>query len=167
VPDARFVIWGEGPLRPALEGLSRSIGLENTVEFRGATARPEDALRGLEIFVLPSLSEASSNVVLEAMATGLAVVGTRVGGTPNLLDEGRCGRLVPPGDTPALAAAIVELIDKGSTRADLAAAARERAVTAFGLDRMVARMERLYCEALRRPTRWPERHGDPVSIKCD
>jgi glycosyltransferase involved in cell wall biosynthesis len=77
--------------------------LTGSVEMRGATREPAEVLKQCQIFVLPSLSEACSNVVLEAMATGLPVVGTRVGGTPGLVDDHRTGLLVPPDNAPALA----------------------------------------------------------------
>lgn len=147
-PQGRFVIWGEGPLRPDLERLVRTLGLEGAVELRGLTAEPEVALRELDIFVLPSLSEGCSNVLLEAMATGLAVVATRVGGNPALTEEQVTGLLVPPGDQAALAKAIIRLVEEPALAAELAARGEDRVRAEFGIDRMLARIETLYDRAL-------------------
>jgi L-malate glycosyltransferase len=149
-PAVRFVIWGDGALRSVLEEQIRNLGLAGAVTLAGATPEPEAALRGLHVFVLPSLSEASSNALLEAMATGRAIVATRIGGTPGLIEDEVTGLLVPPGDPPALAAAIIRLIEEPALAARLAARAQERARTEFSIDRMVARFEALYDLALSR-----------------
>ena len=142
------MIWGEGPLRPDLEGLVRTLGLGGVVEFRGSTSHPEAALRDLDIFVLPSLSEACSNGLLEAMAIGLAVVATRVGGNPSLVEDEVTGLLVPPQDPPALAKAIIRLIEEPELAPELAGRARDRARAEFGMGRMLAHIEALYDRAL-------------------
>ena len=143
-PQARFLIWGEGPLRPQLEGLVRDLGLGGAFALAGATLEPEAALRQLDIFVLPSLSEACSNALLEAMASGRAVVATRVGGTPALVEDEVTGLLVPPGDPAALAKAILRLIEEPALASALAARAQKWVRAEFGIDRMVARFEALY-----------------------
>jgi glycosyltransferase involved in cell wall biosynthesis len=145
---ARFVIWGDGPLRTDLEARIRTLGLTGSVEMRGATREPAQALKQCQIFVLASLSEASSNVVLEAMATGLPVVGTRVGGTPGLVDDHRTGLLVPPDDASALAEAILRLIEAPAMATEMGAQGRSRALAEFGMDRMHERIDRFYCRAL-------------------
>jgi glycosyltransferase involved in cell wall biosynthesis len=114
----------------------------------GATLQPESVLKGCDVFVLPSLSEASSNVVLEAMATGLPVVATRVGGLPGLVEDQRTGLLVPPDDAPALAQAIVRLLETPDLAATMGARGRARALAEFGLDRMAERVDTFYCRAL-------------------
>jgi len=147
-PRARLVIWGEGPLRMELEARIRTLGLTGSVEMRGATREPAQALQQCQIFVLASLSEASSNVVLEAMATGLPIVGTRVGGTPGLVDDHRTGLLVPPDNAPALAEAILALIEAPAMAAEMGVQGRARAIAEFGMDRMHERIDRFYCRAL-------------------
>jgi glycosyltransferase involved in cell wall biosynthesis len=147
-PRARFVIWGDGPLRTDLEARIRTLGLTGSVEMRGATREPAQALKECQIFVLASLSEASSNVILEAMATGLPVVGTRVGGTPGLIDDHRSGLLVPPGNVPALAEAILRLIEAPAIATEMGAQGRARALAEFGMDRMHERIDSIYCRAL-------------------
>jgi glycosyltransferase involved in cell wall biosynthesis len=147
-PDVRFVIWGEGPLRRELESVVVALNLASSVEFPGSTNVPEAALRYLDIFVLPSLSEASSNGLMEAMATALPVVATSVGGNPDLVEDEVTGLLVPPGDVPALAKAIIRLVEDRTLAAQLGDQARAHAHLAFGMERMVARTEALYAQAL-------------------
>jgi len=143
-PDVRFAVWGEGPQRPHLERLVAELGVGGAVELRGSTAEPEVELRKLDIFVLPSLSEACSNGLLEAMATGLPVVTTNVGGNASLVEDEVTGLLVPPGDSRSIAEAIVRLIQRPAFAAELAARGRDRLQATFGMDRMVARVEALY-----------------------
>jgi glycosyltransferase involved in cell wall biosynthesis len=147
-PEARFLIWGDGPLRAHLDGLVRDLGLSGAVALAGATLEPEAALRQLDIFVLPSLSEACSNALLEAMATGRAVVATRVGGNPALVEDQVTGLLVPPGDPAALARAVIRLIEEPTLAAGLAARAQKRVRAEFGIDQMLARLEALYDKVL-------------------
>jgi glycosyltransferase involved in cell wall biosynthesis len=147
-PRARFVIWGDGRLRSDLEARIRTLRLSGIVELRGATREPAEVLKQSDIFVLPSLSEACSNVVLEAMATGLPVVGTRVGGTPDLVDDHRTGLLVPPDDAPALAQAILRLLETPALATEMGAQGRARALAEFGMGRMLERIDAFYCQAL-------------------
>ena len=153
LPRTRFEIWGEGPLRPELEARIQALGLGHAIRLNGATKAPEDGLRRCHVFVHPSLSEASSNVVLEAMATGLPVVATTAGGTPALVEQGRSGLLVPPGDAGALAQALVSVLSDSALAGRLATAARSRAVTEFAMDRMLRRVEAFYLRALGLDTR--------------
>lgn len=148
VPSARFSIWGEGPLRPALEARIQALGLTDTVLLHGSTREPEKALQRCDVFVLPSLSEACSNVLLEAMATGLPVVTTRIGGNPNLIEDGRTGLLVPAGHPQPLADAIARLLSSPELAGRVAAGARQRALAEFGMKRMIEHMEALYRRAL-------------------
>jgi glycosyltransferase involved in cell wall biosynthesis len=143
-PHARFVIWGDGPLRADLERLIQNLGLGRTIELRGPTVEPEVALRELDIFVLPSVSEACSNALLQAMATRLAVVATGVGGNPALVKDEVTGLLVPPADGAALAKAIIRLIEDPALAAALAARAREQVRVEFGMGGMLARLQAFY-----------------------
>jgi glycosyltransferase involved in cell wall biosynthesis len=147
-PRARFAVWGDGPLRGDLEARIRTLGLTGIVEMRGATREPAEVLKQCHIFVLPSLSEACSNVVLEAMATGLPVVGTRVGGTPALVDDHRTGLLVPPANAPALAEAILRLLETPAIATEMGVQGRARVLAEFGMDRMLERIDGFYCRAL-------------------
>jgi len=147
-PDVQLLIWGEGPMRRELEALLDPLGLTPTVALPGSTTVPEAVLRDLNIFVLPSLSEACSNSLMEAMATGLPVIATSVGGNPSLVEDEITGLLAPPADVPALAKAISRLIEDRELAARLGEQARTHAQLAFGMDRMVARTEALYARAL-------------------
>ena len=144
----QLAIWGDGPLRADVERLIGEVGLSASARLRGATIEPEAALRTMDIFVLPSLSEACSNVLLEAMASGLPVVTTRVGGNPALVDDEVTGLLVPPGDPAALAKAIIRLVEDPVLAERLGAGAREVACSHFGLGRMLSRVQALYDRAL-------------------
>jgi glycosyltransferase involved in cell wall biosynthesis len=105
-------------------------------------------LRGLHVFVLPSRAEGISNTILEAMATGLPVLATAVGGNPELVEPGQTGLLVPAGDAQALAAAMWALSPEGVRQA-MGRAGRERVERRFSLGAMVRRYRGLYGEALR------------------
>lgn len=159
-PAVRFVVWGDGPEKRRLEDLIRSLGLGDVVALRGRTSAPEAALRELDIFVLPSLSEASSNALLEAMASGPAVVATEVGGNVEMLDGGRAGLLVPPASPSTLAAAILSLAEAPSRSTELAARARRRVENEFDRSRMLADLENLYDVMLAR--RDPTHSGSTV-----
>jgi glycosyltransferase involved in cell wall biosynthesis len=146
--EVRLVIHGEGSMRKDLEAMVAGLSLGPWVSLPGSTREPEVALRELDAFVLPSLSEACSNGLMEAMATGLPVIATDVGGNPDLVQHELTGLLVPPGDAPALAEAIVRLADGRALAAGLGERARTHAHSAFGMDGMVARMDELYARLL-------------------
>jgi len=158
-PHGRLVIWGEGPMRAPLERLIRELALSEEAAVRGPTTTPEAALRELDIFVLPSLSEACSNALLEAMASGLPVVTTRVGGNPAVADDEITGLLVPPGDSATLAKAIIRLIEDPGLADRLGGSAREAVHSCFGFDRMLSRIQALYEQALGAPVRCAPAHS--------
>ena len=138
----RFVSVGQGPLAEQLEGERDRLGLGERFRFLGYREDPVRVLVAADMFCLSSRFEGLPISLLEAMAAGLPVVATRVGGVPAVVTDGREGRLVAAGDPAALAAAIAELRDSG-LRARGAAAAAER-VRAFGIDRAVHRQQDLY-----------------------
>ncbi len=142
--SAMLVIVGEGPCRSPLETRVRALGLGERVRLLGERGDVALLLRGLDVFVLPSLGEGISNTLLEAMATGLPVVATRVGGNPELVEDGVNGRLVPPADPGALAGALAEYLADPALRALHGKTSRQLAVERFGLDRMAARYRKLY-----------------------
>src|SRR5204863_8286677 len=164
-PREQLVIWGGGPLRADRERLIVEAGLGGGAGLPGATAEPERALRAMDIFVLPSRSEACSNVLVEAMASGLPLVATRVGGNPALVDDEVTGLLVPPGDPAALAKAIIRLVEDPVLADRLGRAAREVVCARFGLDRMLARFQALYERALDRPARDPHHFAGLVGAR--
>lgn len=132
--DVRFVVGGEGPLRPSLEALRRELGLDERFFFPGTLAG-RDVIAGLDVAVLSSSSEGMPNFVLEAMAAGIPLASTRAGAAPELLEEGALGRLAPIGDHAALGEAILaQLADLPAARAIAARAAEKaRAMTAASI----------------------------------
>jgi glycosyltransferase involved in cell wall biosynthesis len=136
-PDARFVIAGDGWQRAAFERLAADLGIADRVRFTGWRADRARILAALDVFVMPSLFEGGPTTVLEAMAMGLPVVATNVGMVPEVVDDGKTGLVVPPGDVHALTTAVRELAARPETRTRLAEAARTAAVARFGTDRMV------------------------------
>jgi glycosyltransferase involved in cell wall biosynthesis len=150
----RFVHIGSGELGARLRELAASLGLGERVEFRGARPQQEviAALREADLFVLPCKEgeagdrDGLPNVIMEAATQGLPILSTRFAAVPEFLTDGRDGRLVPPGDVDALAAAIAELVRDPATRERLGAAAAERVAGAFsfelGIDAIAARLAR-------------------------
>lgn len=133
----RLTIIGEGALRaPALDVL-REAGMLNLAWLPGERADIAELMRGFDVFVLPSLAEGISNTILEAMATGLPIVATRVGGNPELVEEGRTALLVPADDPHAMAGAIAVYADDAAKRAQHGAAGRAAAEARFSLAAMV------------------------------
>jgi len=143
-PNVRFAIWGDGPLRGALQNHIDRLRLGGVVALHGETGQPEVILRSAGAFVLPSRSEATSNALLEAMATRLPVVATGVGGTPRVIEDEVSGLLVPPGDPAALAKALMRLLENPALADDLAERAMQLARGRYGLDTMVASFETCY-----------------------
>jgi peptidoglycan/xylan/chitin deacetylase (PgdA/CDA1 family) len=143
-PDTRLVLAGDGPEKAALEELSAQLGVRGSVDFLGYTAAIDRLLTTIDILALPSLTEGVPLAVLEAMAAGVPVVATRVGGLPEILENGAHGVLVPPRDCEALASAIVTLIDDPLRRQSLGARAREAVERRYSLAAMAATYRSLY-----------------------
>ena len=151
-PEVEFLFVGDGPLRRTLEEQARAGGLARNVRFLGERSDVAALLRTSDFFVLPSRSEASPNGVLEAMATGLPVVATRVGGVPELIESGLNGVLVPPDHPDALTAVILDLIRRPAFALRLGRAARVQVESRFTFERMVSGFETLYRTELARRT---------------
>ena len=143
-PEAVLLIAGDGPCRGELEARAAVLGLGPGVRFLGETKEVPAVLRSLDVFVLPSIAEGISNTVLEAMATGLPVVATRVGGNPELVEEDVTGALIPPREPAALAAAIGGYLGEPARRFAHGAAGRRRALERFDLAGMVSAYRELY-----------------------
>jgi len=142
----RLVMVGEGTLKPDVEAILEQGGVRDLAWFPGERSNVAEALRGLDCFVLPSLAEGVSNTILEAMATGLPVVATRVGANGDLVEDEVTGRLVRADDSDALARAIVTYFTDPVTARRHGRAGRQRAETRFSLQRMVERYHRLYTQ---------------------
>ncbi len=144
------LIVGEGPDRAALEAEIRRLGIGDRVRLVGERRDVPELLAGADLFVLPSASEGMPVSVLEAMAAGLPVVGSRVGGVPELVVDGETGLLVEPGDPEALAAAIGRLVADPELRRQLGDAGRERAQRRFALEPFRRAHVELYSRELAR-----------------
>ena len=145
----RLAMVGIGELRPGLEARARELGVLDRVRFAGKVPHDEVAwwIAAGDVFVLPSLSEGLPTVVCEAMACARPVVATAVDGTPEIVEDGETGFLVPPRDPPALAAALGRVLDDPQLAARLAARAHQRALEDYTWAANATRMVRLY-EAL-------------------
>jgi sugar transferase (PEP-CTERM/EpsH1 system associated) len=144
VPEAALVIIGDGPLRSSLEARARSLGLERNIHFVGASNDVAALYRELDLFVLSSNAEGTSMSILEAMASGVCVLATAVGGTPDLLADGASGMLVPPRDPAALAGALTEVLRDDARRRRLADAGRARARERYSELSMIEAYEAVY-----------------------
>jgi glycosyltransferase involved in cell wall biosynthesis len=147
--DPELHLLGDGPCRADLERLARQRGIADRVRFLGMAADVSERLREMDLFVLASHREGRPTSIMEAMATGLPVVATRVGSVPELVAEGRTGLLVDPGDATALARALGALITDEALRRRLAEEARRVAVAELSLDRMVAQYAAFYRDIAR------------------
>lgn len=152
-PDARkrlrLVIVGDGPLREESLHLLREGGAEHLAWLPGERNDIPQIMQCLDLFVLPSLAEGISNTILEAMAAGLPVVATRVGGNPELVQEGETGRLVPPSDPERMAEAIWTYFNDPQQRASHGQAARKKVEGRFSLEAMVNRYLSVYDTVLK------------------
>ncbi len=147
-PRLRLFLAGDGPLRDDLLEAARRAGASARITLTGSWVAAPDFLPALDLFALVSRNEGMGRALVEAMATGLPVVATNVGGMPEVLEEGRAGLLVPPGDEEAIARAIARLMDDGPLRDSLSRRARSRALV-FGAGRMGHALMRVYREVLR------------------
>jgi glycosyltransferase involved in cell wall biosynthesis len=141
-PRARYRIVGTGTDRGRLEALARSLDLDGRVVLESGLSDAELAARyrGCALFVLPSGQEGAGIAFLEAMRFGRPCIGARAGGTPELIDHGRTGLLVPYGDETAIEAALASLLDDAALRQRLGAAGRERALADFSFERFRDRL---------------------------
>lgn len=146
----RLVMVGDGPLRAQALGILESSGLAKQAWLPGSRDDVPELLRCFDVFALPSLNEGISNTILEAMASGLPVVATEVGGNPELVLQGETGLLVPPADPPALARALATYASGEEARTRHGEAARRRVLERFALEVMVRHYVKLYDSVLGR-----------------
>jgi sugar transferase (PEP-CTERM/EpsH1 system associated) len=148
--QARLVMIGQGPLRAASQAVLDEAGLSHLAWLPGERSDVADVMRGLNCFVLPSLAEGISNTILEAMATGLPVVATRVGGNAELVSQGRTGELVPASDVQAMAQALVQLHRNPARAQNWGQQARSDVEARFSMQAMVGAYADLYDQQLAR-----------------
>lgn len=139
-----LVVAGDGPLQAPLRARARELGLNDVVHFLGNRPDAERVLRALDVFVLSSVSEGLPNSVLEAMATRLPVVATRVGGTAECVDDAATGLLVPGGEPDALCEALAALLGDAARRETMGLAGRQRVAALFSLQSMARKYETVY-----------------------
>jgi glycosyltransferase involved in cell wall biosynthesis len=145
-PRVRFLIAGDGPLRGGLERQIRDSGLEGVVELLGERRDVADLLRAADVYLVTSCSEGLSNSLMEAMAAGLPVVASAVGGNPELVLDGGTGYLFPAGAAATAAHWLGALISSPQLRRRFGEAARDRIAREFDARRMLDRLEDVYAE---------------------
>src|SRR5947209_135727 len=150
LPEARFVLVGDGLERGNLERQAAALGVQDRVTFLGYRTDVGQLLHQFDIFVLPSLSEGMPTALLEAMLAGVPVVATGVGGIPEVIEPGKTGLLVPPGDASELAGAIIRLAQDDGLRSGLGERAQDVALTNFSPAREARETENVYNRVLRR-----------------
>jgi glycosyltransferase involved in cell wall biosynthesis len=169
VPEALFVLAGNGPERGALEARAAELGVAERVCFLGRREDVPQLLAACDVFALPSLYEGSSLAVLEAMAAGTPIVSSAIGGTEELIEDGRSGLLVAPGDAPALAAALRRMLADSELREGMAARARERVEAGLRREQNAERVAAVYRELLAKPDfeDLPESRRNPLLRRED
>jgi glycosyltransferase involved in cell wall biosynthesis len=146
----KLAIVGSGAGESELRALAGTLGISAACVFEPSTAQVGAWLRGIDVFVLPSLSEALSNSLMEAMACGCCVVASRVGGNPELVTHRQTGLLFDPRDSAGLAAALDLLIDQPALRSELASRGTRLIREKFRLETSARRMEQIYSTLLAR-----------------
>jgi L-malate glycosyltransferase len=154
-PETEFVLAGDGREREALAARAQSRGVADRIRFLGPCQDVPDVLAGADLFVLPSRSEALPNAVIEAMAAGLPVVASAVGGIPELITQDATGVLVPAGDAGRLANAVIDLMEHPEHAYQMGRAAHDFVTREFGFTRLVSRVEDLYLDTIEHPAGAP------------
>jgi glycosyltransferase involved in cell wall biosynthesis len=147
-PSARFVIVGDGVLRATVEQKARDLEIADRVIFTGWRCDLPRIYADLNALVVSSDNEGTPLSAIEAMASSCPVVATQVGGLPDLIDDGRTGRLVPPRDAEALATAVFDLLGNPKTAGELGQSARESVRQRFTTQRLLSDMDQLYSQLL-------------------
>ena len=148
-PDARLILVGDGPLLEELRALANGIGIGDAVHFVGYQPHSAPYLQAMDIFALTSRSEGMPQAVLEASVMGLPVVASRVGGLPEVINDGVTGILFEPGDDQGIATALCDLIADPQRRRELGAAAKARVQVNFSVTRMAGEYQRDALEVFR------------------
>ena len=144
----RLLLVGEGPDRPKVEHYCRESGICDSITFVGGVQSVEELLVGADLFLLPSETESFGLAALEALSCEVPVIATRVGGLPEVVDEGRTGYLLPVGDVDAMAETAARLLADDELRLSLAREGRRQAVERFAEDDIVRRYRDLYRRTL-------------------
>jgi len=151
MPDVRFLILGEGELREMLERQVREYRLEKHVFLPGFRTDVLGCLKSFDLFAMSSVTEGLGTALLDAMACGKAIVATRTGGIPEVVDDGVTGKLVGARDHAAMAQAILELLNDHAGRERMGDAGRARVEASFTVERMIAGTAAVYARLAGRP----------------
>jgi glycosyltransferase involved in cell wall biosynthesis len=149
VPNTEFILVGDGALRKRFEKLSEELGIRQKIHFSGKRNDIPVILSNLNVSVLCSTNEGFSNVILESMAAGKAVVATNVGGSPEMVTDGVTGYLVPPADSNALAKAIIDLLKNPNKAEEMGKEGRKIVQEKFTTEAMTKQYEKLYEELIK------------------
>jgi sugar transferase (PEP-CTERM/EpsH1 system associated) len=149
----RLVMVGEGPLRAASQAILEAAGVADLAWLPGEREDVADVMRGLHCFALPSLAEGISNTILEAMASGLPVIATDVGGNAELVAQGATGDIVPPADVQAMAQTIIARATSPEQSRVMGQAGRQRVLERFSMQAMVSDYQAVYDQQLNRQPR--------------
>ena len=155
-----LVIIGTGELYDDLAALALRLGIGDRVRLLGRRDDIPECLAALDLFVFPSQNEGMGRALIEAMAAALPVVATKVGGIPGIIEQGRTGLLVPPGNSAAVAGAMAELLDDRTRARAMGQAARDSIGAEFNAAGMVRAIESLYGRCLQ-PASWPRTVTNP------
>lgn len=165
VPQARFLVVGDGELREELETYTRDLGLEGSVLFTGWRRDLPRLYADLDVVALTSINEGTPVSLIEAMAAGVPVVATAVGGVPDVVVDGETGYLVEAGDVKGMTEAIIELLRSPEKASEMGSTGREAVYPRFAAQTLIANVERLYAELLRQKNINLHQQGLPDRLK--
>ncbi|MBU0469453.1 MAG: glycosyltransferase family 4 protein [Candidatus Omnitrophica bacterium] len=143
-PDVKLVLFGQGKLESLLKEMVSKLSIKDNVIFDPTLSKPSECMSALDVFIAPSRMEGLGLSVMEAQSCGLAVIGSRVGGIPSLIEDNKTGLLVEPENAEALAAAIIRLIEDEKLVQKLGKAAREYALLNYSSVSMIEQTMKVY-----------------------